>query len=453
MAAPKRERWGSRYGFILAAAGSAIGLGNVWKFPYVAGENGGAAFVFIYLLCVAVIGLPVLVAEILIGRASQKNPVGAFKKLARNRAWMGAGAMGVVGGFIIISFYAVVGGWTMGYVVEALRGALLDFNSPEVAEQQFDALNANPWWVVGFQALFFGVTMAVVIGGIKNGIERFSKLLMPVLFVILAVLIVRGVTLEGASEGLAFLFSPNWSAITAGTVLEALGQAFFTLSLGMGAMMTYGSYLSDRDNIWSCAVQIVVLDTLIAIMAGLAIFTTVFAVGLDPAGGPGLIFQTLPVVFNRMPWGGLIFAPLFFVLLTIAALTSSISMLEVIVAYFVDEMGMSRRKAVLIFGGVAMALGVPSALSFNLWSEVKLFGKTFFQLADFVASNIMLPLGGLLFALFVAWSWGWNRALPELAKGAERYRHAWFIAVWKVLLKFVVPVLILVVLLNAIGVL
>ncbi|NOZ03449.1 MAG: sodium-dependent transporter [FCB group bacterium] len=450
--AEKREHWGSKFGFILAAAGSAIGLGNIWKFPYIAGENGGAAFVFIYLICIAMIGLPVLIAEILLGRTTQRNPVGAFNKLNGRPFWTMVGGIGVLAGFIILSFYSVVAGWSIGYIVEAVKGTFYNYPDAASAGEHFDALVHNAWWVIGYHGLFFILTMIVVYFGVKGGIERGSKIMMPVLFVILIILVIRGVTLEGADKGLTFLWNPDWSKITSQSVLIALGHAFFTLSLGMGAMMTYGSYLSEKDNIPAAALEIVILDTLIALLAGVAIFTAVFATAQDPAVGPGLIFRTLPVVFTKMP-GGFLFAILFFLLLTLAALTSAISLLEVVVAFFVDEMNWTRHRAVLVFGFITFLLGVPSALSFNLLADYKLFDHTFFDVMDFLASNILLPVGGFFISIFVAWVWGLDRAVVELKKGAVNLfeKHAGIIRSWKWFLKYLSPVMILIVFLYSIG--
>ncbi len=449
-----REHWGSRLGFILAATGSAIGLGNIWKFPYIAGENGGAAFIFIYLICIAIIGLPVLMAEILLGRTTQRNPVGAFKALSKSRGWIAVGGMGVIAGFVILSFYSVVAGWSLGYIFEALKGAFAGFTDANLAAEHFGHLVSNVPWIVGFHIGFFVLTMGVVYAGVQNGIERGSKIMMPVLFGILVILVIRGLTLPGAQAGMDFLLNPDWTKIDGESILVALGHAFFTLSLGMGAMMTYGSYMSEKDSIPNAAVQIVFLDTLIALLAGVAIFTAVFATGQNPASGPGLIFQTLPVVFAHMP-GGYLFALLFFLLLTIAALTSAISLLEVVVAYFVDEQGWARHRAVLFFGIVTILVGIPSALSFNVLADWTIFGKTYFDLTDFLASNVLLPLGGLMIAIFVAWVWGLDKSLDRLRLGAEHFfdtRPGW-IRVFTFFLKYISPVLIFLVLLNSTGLL
>ena len=448
----KRENWGSKVGFVLAASGSAIGLGNIWKFPYIAGENGGAAFIFVYLMCIAVIGLPVLIAEILMGRTTQRNPVGAFRKLSGKPFWAFVGGMGVVAGFVILSYYAVVAGWTLGYLVEAFKGVFNNFASASDAETHFNNLVGDVRWMMGYYTLFFALTMAVVYMGVKNGIERGSKIMMPVLFLIIIILVIRGVTLPGASVGLNFIFNPNWDKITGQSILIALGHAFFTLSLGMGAMMTYGSYLSKKDSVPGSSLQILILDTLIAILVGVAIFTAVFAMGQNPAAGPGLIFHSIPFVFASMP-GGYIFAILFFVLLALAALTSAISLLEVITAYFVDELRWARHKVVLAMGIVVFLVGVPSALSYNVLSDFHILGLTFFDFADYISANILLPLGGLSIAVFVGWVWGIDKALIELKNGAESLfsERIWTMKTWSLFLKYFAPILIFIVFLHSVG--
>jgi neurotransmitter:Na+ symporter, NSS family len=452
--AQKRENWGSKTGFILAAAGSAIGLGNIWKFPYIAGENGGASFIIVYLICIAIIGLPVLIAEILIGRTTQRDPVGAFHKLSNSKFWASVGGMGIVGGFLILSFYAVIAGWALGYIVEAVQGNFFNFSEPTSSAHHFNDLVGDIFWILGYFILFMLLTVTIVWSGIQKGIERGSKIMMPILLFLLIILMIRGLTLDGAESGMRFLLEPDWSKINAQSVLIALGHAFFTLSLGMGAMLTYGSYMSKKTSVPNSALQIVILDTLIALIAGIAIFTSVFAVGLDPAAGPGLIFHTLPSVFVKMP-GGYIFSILFFVLLTIAALTSSISLLQVVVSYFVDERGWKRHKAVIVLASVISLLGIPSALSFNVLSDFHIFGLNFFDLVDFIASNVLLPLGGLLISVFVAWIWGFDKALVSLREGAESLfdNYPWVIKFWEIFLKYFAPILIFLVLLHSIGLL
>jgi neurotransmitter:Na+ symporter, NSS family len=449
-----REKWGSKVGFVLAAAGSAIGLGNIWKFPYIAGENGGASFVLVYLICITVIGLPVLIAEILIGRTTQRNPVGAFYKLSNSKIWAALGGLGVVAGFLILSFYAIIAGWSLGYIVEAILGNFYIWPEPSAAADHFHYLVSNPLWIIGYFSLFMIMTIAIVYAGVQKGIERSSKIMMPILFLLLIILMIRGLTLDGAEAGLNFLWNPDWSKITPSTILLALGHAFFTLSLGMGAMLTYGSYMSDDDNIPRAAFQIVTLDTLMALIAGMAIFTAVFASGLDPAAGPGLIFHTLPGVFAKMP-GGYFFAILFFILLSIAALTSSISLLEVVVSYFVDEKKWKRHNAAIVLGFIIAIIGLPSVLSFNILADFKIFNLNFFDLVDFLASNVLLPFGGLLISVFVAWIWGFDKVLPNLKNGAEKLfiKYPWAITTWKIFLKYLSPVLIFLVFLHSIGLL
>jgi len=450
----KRESWGSKTGFILAAAGSAIGLGNIWKFPYITGQNGGASFIIVYLICIAIIGLPVLIAEILIGRTTQRDPVGAFYKLSNSKFWASVGGMGIIGGFLILSFYAVIAGWAVGYIVEAIKGSFYNFSEPTSSAGHFTDLVGNVIWILGYFGFFMLLTAVIVWSGIQKGIERGSKIMMPILFLLLLVLMIRGLTLDGAEKGIDFLWNPDWSKINAQSILIALGHAFFTLSLGMGAMLTYGSYMSKKTSIPNSGLQIVILDTLIALIAGVAIFTSVFAVGLNPAAGPGLIFHTLPSVFVKMP-GGYIFSILFFILLTLAALTSSISLLQVVVSYFVDERGWNRHAAVIVLTLAISLLGLPSALSYNVLADFKIFGLNFFDLVDFIASNILLPLGGLLISVFVAWVWGFDKALISLREGAEKLfdSYPWVISFWKIFLRYFAPILIFLVLLHSVGLL
>ena len=452
MSTPARENWESKLGFILAAAGSAIGLGNIWKFPYVVGDNGGAAFIIIYLICTVLVGLPVIIGEILLGRTTQRNAVGAFKSLSNSKMWVGVGGMGILASFLILSFYCVVAGWSLGYIREAISGVFFEFSAPAVAGEHFESLTSDPIWILSCHFIFIIISMLIVYKGIRGGIEKGSKIMMPLLFALLIILLIRGVTMEGSEKGLAFLFQPDWTKVTGKTILEALGQAFFTLSLGMGCMLTYGSYMKKSDSVPGSAVNIILLDTLIAIVAGIVIFTAVFATGQNPTEGPGLIFHTLPIVFTKMT-GGYYFSILFFLLLTLAAVTSVISLLEVIVAYFVDEKKWERKKAVLIFGTVGFVMGIPSALSFNYLSDFTIFGLNFFNLTNYVASNILLPLGGFFVALFIAWKWGLDKAFVNLKNGAENLleSQSWIKTLIAVSLKYIAPVMIFLVFLNSIG--
>jgi len=430
-----RGLWKSRLGFILAASGSAIGLGNVWKFPYITGQNGGGAFVLVYLLCIFAIGLPIMLSEFTLGRKTQLNPVGAFKKLAPGSVWTLVGFMGVLAGFLILSFYGVVGGWTLAYIVKSLSGASVHFESPKEAGEFFGAFIANPLEITLYHFIFMALCVGVVIKGVHGGIEKACDILMPTLLLILFLLMIRALTLDGAMEGVAFYLQPDFSKISPQVILIALGQAFFSLSLGMGAMLTYGSYLPEEENLISATFYVVLFDTMIALLVGMVIFPAVFAMGMEPAEGPSLVFSVLPAVFSEMPMGNLV-SIVFFVLLLIAALTSGISLLEVVVAYFIDEKGWSRKKAVFVMGSVIFAMGVPSGLSFGIWADVKLFGMTFFDHADNIASNYLLPLGGMFTAVFVGYIWGTDSAKAEIEKHETRFRMA---EAWAFIIRYITP--------------
>ena len=453
-----RGSWGTRLGFILAAAGSAVGLGNIWKFPYITGENGGGLFVLIYLACIALVGLPIMIAEVLMGRATQTTPVGAFARLAGDRSsWRLVGWMGVASGFVILSYYSVVAGWACSYLVMSVCHFFHD-KSPDEIEGLFGVLytagDINLFWHVVFMAM----TAGIVLGGVERGIERWSRLLMPVMAGLLIILALRAVTTPGVFQALDFLFMPHAAKLKPSSVLEALGHAFFTLSVGMGAMLTYGSYLGRRANIVTSSVWITGLDTGIALIACIAIFPILFTFGMEPGAGPGLVFKTMPILFSQMK-AGLLLAILFFALLSFAALTSAISLLEVVSSSFIDLLGWTRRRAVLVSTSTIFVLGVPSALAgsgklFGEWAT--LFGKNFFDTMDYLASNWMLPMGGLLIAVFVGWFMNADLRRKELLAGTpEEQAGLWetVYSAWIVVLKFVVPLLVLIVLLNKIGVL
>lgn len=449
----KRENWGSRIGFIFAAAGSAIGLGNIWKFPYLAGDSGGAAFVFVYLLAVLFIGLTVMLAEFAIGRAAGLDAIGSFKKLAPGSLWWITGAMGVIAAFMILSFYGVVGGWSLAYFVKTVSGSLTGL-SVEQYGNIFGALIASPLEPVLWQLLFMVLTIGIVVFGIQGGIEKWSKILMPAIFAILLILIVRGLTLEGSSAGLSFYLKPDFSKIDSGVILAALGQAFFSLSLGMGTMLTYGSYLSKKENLQTSALTVAGLDTLVAILAGLAIFPALFATGLTPDQGPGLVFVILPAVFNKMPLGTL-FGAAFFVLLAFAALTSAISILECVVTYLKDQLGWSRKSASLIIGGIITAVGVVCSLSLGAWSgfTVPFPGHdplVFFDLMDVISSKVLLPLGGLLMCIFAGYIWKVENANKELSNNGSL--SAKWLPLWNILVKYIAPIVIVLVLLSGFGI-
>lgn len=441
-----REHWHSRFGFIAAASGSAIGLGNIWRFPYMAGQNGGGAFLVIYLAIVFSVGLSIMIGEFAIGRAAERDPVGAFARL-KGGAWTGVGFLGVIAAFVILSFYSVVAGWTLAYVLKTPTG-LLATSDPAVLGAIFDNFITDPIEPLIYHGMFMALTVGVVLGGIGAGIERVCKILMPLLFVILVVLVARAVTLPGAMEGLIFYFTPDFSKIDANVVNAALAQAFFSLSLGMGAMLTYSSYLSHKENLPSAALSVTLLDTLVALLAGAVILPAVFAFGFDPAAGPGLTFKTLPAVFSQMPAGAL-FGTMFFLLLAIAALTSAISLLEVVVAYFVDEKGMPRRAAATLFGFVAFLIGIPSSLSLGIWSGLSFGGKSFFDIMDYLATNLLLPIGGIFVAIFVGWVIA-PKAMEEVtSNGAHPFPLA---PLWCFFCRYVSPVAIGWILFEGLGV-
>jgi neurotransmitter:Na+ symporter, NSS family len=428
----QRGEFGSRTGFILAAAGSAIGLGNIWRFPYVAGENGGGAFLVLYIAMVFTVGLSIMLAEIAIGRATRRNPVGAFAAL-KGGAWTGVGYMGVLAGFVILSFYSVIGGWTLAYTWATL-GPLLKSSNPDAMAAHFEHFISDPTQTLVYHGLFMAMTITIVMGGIEKGIERAAKLLMPVLFIMLVALCLRAVTLPGAWQGVEFFTTPDWSRVTAGTFNAALSQAFFSLSLGMGALLTYGSYLSKHERLPSVAIWVTSLDTLMALMAGLMILPAVFAFGYNPAAGPGLTFITLPAVFAQMP-GGTLFGPLFFALLAVAALTSAVSLLETVVAYTVDEKGTNRKPATIAMGTAIFFLGVPSAMSLGPWADIKFFGKTFLNLMDYLASNLLMPLGGIAIAIFAGWVVG-QRMREEVDDSGKAYQ---MVSIWLWVLRTAAP--------------
>lgn len=409
----KRDGFGTKLGIITAAAGSAIGLGNIYRFPCELGNNGGAAFLLVYLMVVIFLGVPVMLSELVIGRRTQTNSVGAFRKLAPKTAWPLVGYMGVLGGYLIFAFYSTVSGWTLEYIVKAVTNS---FKGKDIAmlEQDFAAFHNMGWRNVIWQAIFIALTGFVVFRGIKNGIEKTSKVLMPILLLILIVLGIRSVTLPGATEGLTFLFKPDFSKITGDVLINALGQGFFSLSLGMGVLITYGSYVKKSDNLTSTAFSVVLADTLIALLAGIVIFPAAFSFGINPEAGMGLVFNTIPMIFNQMA-SGYVFCIVFFVLLAIAALTSTISLLEVVVAYISEERHISRKWATVWACLGSMALGCFASLSLMDGTPFKLAGKTVFDLLDFITSNIMLPIGGVLISIFVGWKLGKSKFFAEIS--------------------------------------
>jgi len=441
-----RGNWNSKIGFILAAAGSAVGLGNLWRFPYTAGNNGGGAFLICYLLSVIIIALPVLIAEITLGRFTQKNPVGAYQTIRNTWLWKGVGFIGVASGFMILSFYSVVAGWTVGYFTKSVRGHFIGI-TPTIAKEQFGTFAADSLFQLVLLSIFILLTIYVVSKGVSGGIEKYSKILMPMLLGILLLMLIRSLTLKGASKGVEFYLNPDFSKITAKTIVAAMGQAFFSLSLGMGTMITYGSYLSKKDNIPSAAAWVVGIDTLVAIMAGFIIFPALFSQGMNPADwGPGAMFEALPVLFDKMPLG-MLFGPLFFLLLAIAALTSTISILEVPVAYFIDQKGWGRKKAACIIGAIALLFGIPSALSQGAvpaLGKLPLVNTDFLDLWNFIWGNLSLSIGALMVAIFVAYVWKSQKAIAEI-RGSSTFKLA---PLWEVLIKYISPILIFIILLG-----
>ena len=437
--------WRSRWLFILAATGSAVGLGNIWKFPYITGENGGGAFVLVYLLCICLIGLPVMIAEVLLGRTGRQSPINTMTAIAKDQqvssAWAGIGWMGALSGFLILSFYSVIAGWALDYVFNTASGAFSGVTAQQSGEV-FSSLLASPLTLLFWHSVFMILTMAVVARGVNKGLEKAIQVLMPLLFILLAVLLAYAYTLDGFWQGFDFLFSFDFSKLSQDSVIVALGHAFFTLSLGMGAIMAYGAYMPGNISIGKTVLVVGLLDTLVALVAGLIIFPIVFTYGLEPGSGPGLLFQTLPVAFGQMPFGTVV-GSLFFILVAFAAWSSSISLGEPVVAWAVETLGMSRVKAAVIVGLVAWVWGIGTILSFNLWSDVTLFGKTIFDTLDFLTANIMLPLGGLLIAVFVGWRMKPSDVAAEAAMG-----NVWLFNIWRFTLKFIAPVGIAFVLYN-----
>lgn len=445
----ERDTFNSKLGVLAAAAGSAIGLGNIWKFPYVVGQNGGAAFIFIYILIVITIGAPLMISELAIGRKAQSNPVGTFKKLNSKNKGGFAGYLAVFTSFIILSFYTVIAGWIFSYFSKAITGKLATI-APENLSLYFEKLAANTPSTLFWNALVIGLTGFVVISGVKDGIEKYSKILMPILLITLIALIFRSLSLEGASKGLEFLFKPDFSKLTTQSILEALGHAFYSLSLGMGIIITYGSYIDKKEDLVSLSLQVIAADTLIALMAGMVIFPAVFAFGFEPEAGPSLIFITLPAVFQEMPFGSF-FEALFFLLVGIAAITSTISLLEVSISFFIEEFHIERKKATIILALGIFLLSIPSTLSFGAWNNVKIFGLSLFDLLDFVASYIFLPIGGILTCILVGWIWGEENALKEITSDGiytfKRYKAYNFI------IKYIAPIAIGIIFLYSTGIL
>jgi NSS family neurotransmitter:Na+ symporter len=448
MVPQERDTFSGKFGIIAAAAGSAVGLGNIWRFPYVAGENGGGAFLLVYLSFIFVIGVPVMLSEFVIGRKAQLNAFGSFKKLAPNKPWYIIGLMGIVAAFLILAFYTTIAGWTLEYLYQALANGFNGKSSEEL-RATFEAFRSGPVKPIIWQLVFMGLTAAIVLAGVKKGIEKYAKILMPVLVLLIIIMSIRSVTLPGAAKGLEFLFKPDFSKITWKVALEALGQAAFSLSIGMGALITYGSYIQKDNKLTTTALQVSIADTSIAILAGIMIFPAVFAFNIDPTEGFGLVFIVLPNIFQQMV-GGYFFSILFFILLAVAALTSTISVLEVVVAYFVEELKMTRKVATLVGASSIAVIGVFCTLSFGPLSETTLFEKTIFGLFDWTTANLLLPFGALLIVLFLGWYLGKKVITDELTNGgAIKVR---ILGALVFIIKFIAPIAISLVFLYSLGI-
>ncbi|MFJ7915617.1 MULTISPECIES: sodium-dependent transporter [unclassified Lysinibacillus] len=440
------QQWTSKLGFILAAAGSAIGLGAIWKFPYMAGIGGGGAFFLIFIGFTLLIGLPLLLAEFVVGRSTQKEAVDAYRNIAPKTLWPWVGKLGIVTCFILLSFYSVVGGWILLYLWNAITGRLWEGNG--AYEATFNEIISNPFLAVGSQLLFILITIFIVSKGVQNGVEKVNKYFMPALFVLFFVLIIRALTLDGAGEGVRFFLQPDFSNVTSEIILYAMGQSFFSLSVGVGVMVTYSSYLPKEESLPRSAFSIVGLTLVITLLAGLAIFPVVFAFGMEPSQGPGLLFIVLPAIFSKMAFGKFFFI-IFLLLFFFATITSAISMLEISVASLTTKGKGKREKMALMVGLLIFVVGIPSALSFGVLSDVQLFGKTVFDLADFAVSNVLMPLGVLLVAIFVPFKMKKDVLMQEL--GVSENKGYKLFVLWLFLLRYIAPIAIIIVFLNVIG--
>ncbi|OUN78100.1 sodium-dependent transporter [Alistipes sp. An54] len=442
-----RATLGGKLSAVLVAAGSSVGLGNIWRFPYVAGDNGGGAFLVIYILCVILMGLPLMIAEFSVGRASHLNAVGAYRAL--DRRWSFLGYNGVLAAFLILGFYFVVSGWTAEYMVHSVTGSLAQYTTAAEYESVFTNFISNPWRPILYTVLFALATHFVIALGVQKGIERSAKVLMPLLFVVLIALSIHSLLMPGGGEGLRFFFQPDFSKVTPSTVLVALGQAFFSLSIGIGTMVTYASYFKPETNLRHTALNVTILDTLVAVLAGVVIFPAVFSVGIEPSSGPSLVFITLPSIFNGMPLS-MVWSTVFFLLLVVAALTSTISLHEVITAYLHEEWHMSRRAAAWTTTAATTLLGAVASLSVGVWSGWKPFGLTLFDLLDYVTANILLPVGGLFTCIFVGWKLDQQVLKDQITNnGTLKFRiYTLFI----VLLRYFCPLVMLMLFLDNLGV-
>lgn len=440
----KRGRFSSSLGFILAATGSAVGLGNLWKFPYIAGQSGGAVFLIAYLIFIFGLGAPIMLGEMAIGRKTRLNPIGAYHKLDKRFTFIGI--IGVVCAFVILSYYSVIGGWVLKYIFTYISGQQIQDSTAF-----FETFIQAPTEPILWHILFMTITCLIVIGGISNGIERTSKIMLPALFVFIIVIVLRSVTLPNAMEGIRYFVVPNFSDIDSfsklsNILLSAMGQVFFSLSLGMGAIITYGSYLKKDANLQSSAIIIPALDSMVALLAGFAILPAVFSFGFEPTAGPGLLFETLPMVFENMPFG-IVFAILFFVLVFFAAITSSVSLLEVVTSFCIDNLHMKRKTASILVALAMTLIGTFAALSFGVLSDVQLFGYNFFNLLSFLSDKILMPIGGLFMCIFVGHVWGIDNASEEITnQGTKAFRWK---GIFSVVLKYIAPAIIAIIFITS----
>jgi NSS family neurotransmitter:Na+ symporter len=437
-----RESWRNRAGFALAAIGSAIGLASIVRFPYLVADHGGAAFIAVYLISLFIIGVPILIAEVTLGRATQKNCYAAFASKGKSPFWKGAGIWVLLTALLVSAFYSALSGWICGYLVEAVLDRLQPLHTSALATDHFKSLLGTPLWGLSYHFIFLGLSVALVYAGLRKGIERWCKILMPILFLTLLILVVKGLTLDNSSKALEYLFKPDWNLITPSVILMALGQSFFTLSLGQGTMITYGSYLPKNSRFIGSCVSVALSVVFVSILSAIAVFTIIFSTGIEPEGGLGLMFQTLPVVFSNMV-GGHILAVSFFLLVALAALTSEISALEPVIAYLVDERGWTRKHAALATGTMAFVIGIPCALSTSLLADWTLLGKNILELFDLVATTVLVPIGGLLGVVLVAWRWKFDLAFKELMDGPDANSVTY--SYLKICLKYVAPAMILII--------
>ncbi len=443
----KRDGFTSRFGIIAAAAGSAVGLGNIWKFPYIVGENGGSAFILVYLISILLVGMPVLLAEFLIGRRGQANAVRSFKNIKPNSKWFSIGWIGIVAAFMILGFYTVIAGYTIHYFILTITNSFTGMSSAEISNT-FNEFQTSSTLPIIYTVIFILISLGILFGGIKDGIEKYSKILMPGLVGIIVLLVIRAITLPGATEGIEFLLKPNFNELSMPAVLDALGHSFFSLSVGMGTMLTYGSYISKKENLTTTTVSIAAADTVIALLAGLAIFPAVFAFGIDPTAGPGLVFITLPNVFLQMT-GGTIFGALFFFLLFIAALTSVVSIFEVIIAYITEELSVTRPKAMTLTTLAVVFISILCAFSNTPDSSLTFFGTTLFDWMDKLSANILLPIGGLLIMIFIGFIMKREDVEDELKQGCPSIKNS---MIYLTITKYVAPIAIAIVFLYGLGI-